>query len=412
MAPRRRRSRQILTATAALIAAAALAAAFWPRAMLVDIGTVTRGRMIVTVDEEARTRVRDPYVISSPIAGDLQRVELEPGDRVKAGDVVARMAPAAPAALDIRTREQARAAVDAAEAALRVARSDLKAAEARSRFAHSELDRISRLVERGIVSRVQLERAEQEAQVADAQLETVRAEIARREAEVNNALARLISFDDTGLAEAVAKDAVKIPTVPIRAPIDGTVLKVFHESATTLPAGEPILEIGDVAHDLEIVADLLSSDAVKVERGDRVIITNWGGDSDLEGVVSRIAPYGHTKHSALGVEEQRVETTIAFADPNGHRSRLGHGYRVEAHIVIWERDDAVMVPSSALFRHQGNWAVFAIRDGRAVRQRVRIGHNNGNWAELLDGLEPGDQVVLFPSARLTDGQRIRQRRIE
>ncbi|MFC3117421.1 efflux RND transporter periplasmic adaptor subunit [Jhaorihella thermophila] len=322
------------------------------------------------------------------------------------------MAPAAPAALDIRTREQARAAVDAAEAALRVARSDLKAAEARSRFAHSELDRISRLVERGIVSRVQLERAEQEAQVADAQLETVRAEIARREAEVNNALARLISFDDTGLAEAVAKDAVKIPTVPIRAPIDGTVLKVFHESATTLPAGEPILEIGDVAHDLEIVADLLSSDAVKVERGDRVIITNWGGDSDLEGVVSRIAPYGHTKHSALGVEEQRVETTIAFADPNGHRSRLGHGYRVEAHIVIWERDDAVMVPSSALFRHQGNWAVFAIRDGRAVRQRVRIGHNNGNWAELLDGLEPGDQVVLFPSARLTDGQRIRQRRIE
>ncbi len=412
MAPKRKRSRQILTATAVLIAGAALAAAFWPRAMLVDIGTVTRGRMIVTVDEEARTRVRDPYVISSPLAGDLQRVELEPGDRVKAGDVVARMAPAAPEALDIRTREQARAAVEAAEAALRVARSDLKAAEARSRFAHSELERVSQLVERGIVSRVQLERAEQEAQVADAQLETVKAEIALRQAEVNNALARLISFDDTGLAQAVSRNAVKIPTVPIRTPIDGTVLRVFHQSATTLPAGEAILEIGDVARDLEIVADLLSSDAVKVERGDRVIITNWGGENDLEGAVSRIAPYGFTKHSALGVEEQRVETTIDFADPNGHRSRLGHGYRVEVHIVVWERGDAVMVPSSALFRRQGDWAVFVVRDGRAVQQQVRIGHTNGRQAELLDGLEPGDRVILFPSARLSDGQRIRQRRIE
>lgn len=412
MAPKRKRSRTVLTVAAGLIVIAALAGAFWPRAALVDMATVRVGPMTVTVDEEGRTRVRHPYVVSSPVAGDLQRVDLEAGDPVKAGETVARMLPARPVALDVRTREQAKAAVDAAEAALRVARATVRAAEAKGSFAHSELDRIAKLVERKIVSQVQLERAQQEAQVADSQLDTARAQIAMREAEVNNALAQLISFDDTGLAQAARKNEVKIPAIPVTSPIDGTVLQVIHQSETTLPAGEPILEIGDVDHDLEIVAELLSSDAVRVEKGDRVRITNWGGNSDLAGVVSRIAPFGYTKNSALGVEEQRVETIIDFAGPDGHQSRLGHGYRVEVRIVVWEKPDALIVPSSALFRHGRDWAVFAVRDGAAALQKVRIGQNNGVDAQVLDGLKAGDRVILFPSASLSDGKRVAQRQID
>lgn len=412
MAPKRKRSRKVMTVAAVAIVAAALAGAFWPRAALVDMAEVHIGRMVVTVNEEGRTQVRNPYMVSSPVAGDLQRVELEAGDQVQAGAVVARMLPARPAALDVRTREQAKAAVDAAEAALRVARANVKAAQAKSDFAHSELNRIRKLVERNIVSQVQLERAQQEAEVADSQLDTVKAEVSVREAEVNNALAQLISFDDTGLAEAARQKAVNIPTIPITSPIDGIVLQVIHQSETTLPAGEPILEIGDVENDLEVVAELLSSDAVKVEKGNRVEIANWGGEGDLEGVVSRIAPFGYTKHSALGVEEQRVETIIDFAGPDGHQSRLGHGYRVEVRIVVWEREDAVIVPSSALFRHGDDWAVFTVRDGRAMQKVVRIGQSNGVDAEVVEGLSPGDRVILFPSATLSDGMRVRQRRVD
>lgn len=413
MAANRRHSRPILTAGAALIVAAALAGAFWPRPSLVDIAAVRSGHMAVTIDEEGRTRVREPYVVSSPVAGELQRVEVQPGDKVVQGEtLVAEMRPANPAALDIRTREQARAAVGAAEAALRVARSDLKTAEARRDFAQSELDRIRKLVERRIVSQVALERAEQEARIADAQLGTYQASISMREAEVNNALAQLIGFDDLGLAAAVGTDTLVVPTISIRAPIDGTILRVLHKSATTLPAGEAILEIGDVAGDLEVVADLLSSDAVQVRRGDRVAIVNWGGGRDLQGRVGRIDPYGYTRHSALGVEEQRVETIIDFTDPEADRGGLGHGFRVEVRIVVWERPDAVIVPSSALFRDGGDWAVFVVQDGRAALRKIGLGRNNGRDAEVLDGLAPGDMVVLFPSSGLADGARVAQRRVD
>lgn len=412
MAAKRRRSRLYLTLAALLLVAAALAAAFWPRPALVDIADIRVAPMTVTIDEEGRTRVADPYVVSAPVGGELQRVTLEPGDTVAAGAVVAEMHPARPAALDVRTREQAKAAVEAAQAALRVARSDLKAAQANRDYAQSELERIRTLVERGIVSQVALQKAEQEARVAEARLDTVTAAIAQREAEVNNALAQLISFDDMGLAAAVENAEVRIPAIPIRAPISGTVLKVLHQSETTLPAGEPILEIGDVDGDLEVVAELLSPDAVKVERGDRVIIANWGGEADLDGQVLRIDPYGYTKHSALGVEEQRVGTVIGFTGPPEARAGLGHGYRVEVRIVVWEKPNALVAPSGALFRDGGDWAVFAVRDDRAVLQRVEVGRNNGAQAEILSGLTPGDRVILFPSASLSDGALVAQRQVE
>ncbi len=414
MASKRRHSRALVTGGAAVMVAAALAAAFWPRPVLVDTDTVRVAPMLVTINEEGRTRVRQPYVVSSPIAGELQRVTLQPGDPVVRGEtVVARMRPVNPAALDIRTREQARAAVEAAQAALRVARADLNKAIANRDFAKSELDRVGQLVERKITSQVALERAEQEARVADADVETVRAAIAMREAELMQARAQLIGFDDLGLSEALAGKGQEPGGIPLRSPIDGTILKVIHKSKTTLPAGEAIVEIGDVAGDLEVVAELLSSDAVRVAIGNRVIITNWGGDRDLSGTVARIDPYGYTKFSALGVEEQRVETTIRFSDKSEDRDQnrdgLGHGYRVELRIAIWETDAATVVPSPALFRHGGGWAVFAVVDGRAQRRAVRIGHNNGTLAEVLDGVTPGTQVILFPSASLAPGQKVARR---
>lgn len=413
MPNKKKRSRLVMTLGAGALVGAALAVAFWPRAILVDIASVQTGPMRVTINEEGRTQVREPYVVSSPVAGELQRVTVVPGEKVVRNEtIVAQMRPANPSALDVRTREQALAAVTAAEAALRVAHADLNAAMANSDFSHSEFRRVEQLVERKITSKVALERAQQQTRVADANVDTVEAAIAMREAELKNVRAKLISFDDIGLSGILSIEDQRALSIPLRAPITGTILKVIHKSETTLPAGEPILEIGDIEGDLEVVAELLSSDAVQVVTGNRVLITNWGGTSDLEGTVTRIDPYGFTKYSALGVEEQRVETTIQFGNTEAGYGNLGHGYRVEVRIVVWEQDQVTIVPSSALFRQNRDWAVFAVTDGRAVLRRVEIGQNNGIAAELLGGLEPGDSVILFPSANLTDGQRVAQRQLD
>lgn len=413
MAQTRKRSRLLITLGAVAVLAAVLAVAFRPRPALVDLGEVRRGPMTVTITEEGRTRVQEPYVVSAPVAGELQRVSVLPGEKVIGGKtVVAEMRPANPSALDVRTREQARAAVTAAEAALRVAKADLNAALANRDFVQSELERDRQLVARGIASKVTLERAEQEARVAQSAVDTAEAAIAMREAEVENARARLIGFEDIGLAQALARENPFTRPIPLLAPIDGTILKVMQKSETAVPAGEPILEIGDIEGDLEVVAELLSSDAVQVAEGNRAIITNWGGSGDLEGVVSRIDPYGFTKVSALGVEEQRVETTIDFVAPERRNGRLGHGYRVEVRIVVWEGQDVLIAPSSALFRHRDGWAVFKVVEGRAVLHEVKIGRNNGIEAEVADGLQEGDRVVLFPSANLTDGASVAERQID
>ncbi|MCE8533591.1 HlyD family efflux transporter periplasmic adaptor subunit [Ruegeria pomeroyi] len=413
VARQRRRSRSVLTLATALGVAGFLAFAFWPRPMLVDMAEVRQGRMVLTIDEEGRTRVKEPYVVSSPVAGELQRVTVEPGEVVERGKtVVAQMRPVNPSALDVRTREQAHAAVTAAEAALRLAHADLNAAEAKKDFAESELERARKLVERGVTSQVTLQRAEQEARVARANLDTVGAAIAMREAELANARAQLIGFDDAALGAALSERNPDGHSIPLRAPIDGTILKVIQKSETTLPAGAPILEIGDIEGDLEVMAELLSSDAVQVQTGDRVIITNWGGARDLSGIVSRIDPYGYTKHSALGVEEQRVQVIIQFETPSDERENLGHGYRVEVRIVVWERADALIVPSAAIFRHGDAWAVFAVEEGRAVLREIEAGRNNGREAEVLSGLKSGARVVLFPSAELVEGAKLAQRQLD
>lgn len=410
MAKAKKRSRLVLTLASAVLIAGALVAAFWPRPQIVDMGLVTRGKMIVTIDEEGRTRVRDAYIVSTPIAGRLLRVEVEPGDPVERGTtIVAHMLPTNPAALDVRTREQARAAVDAAEAALRVARADLNAALANRDAAESELVRTRQLAERGVTSGAALDRAQQAARVAAANVDTAEAAISMRQAEVANARAQLIGFDDRGLTGSL--DTAGMQQIPLYAPADGRILQIMQQSETTLPAGTPIMEIGNVRNDLEVVVELLSTDAVQVRKGDRVIIDDWGGQETLAGTVLRVDPFGVQKFSALGVEEQRVSTIIRFTDPAEAHPGLGHGFRVEARIVVWEADDTLIVPSSALFRSGGEWAVFRVEGGTARLRPIKRGRDNGTEAQVLEGLEEGDAVVLFPSSGLSDGASVAQRQV-
>lgn len=378
---------------------------------MVDLGDVMRGPMMVTIDEEGRTRVAEAYVVSTPIAGRLQRVQVDPGDPVVRDEtVVAHMLPVNPAVLDVRTREQAQAAVQAAEAALRVARADLNAAMANRDLAETGMERTEQLAQREIASQAALDRAQQDLRVSEATVETAEAAIAMREADLANARAQLIGFDDQGLSAALGNP--RSDDIPLYAPADGRILRIMQQSETTLPAGAPIMEIGDVDGELEIVVDLLSSDAVLVEVGDRVIIDDWGGETVLGGQVTRIDPFAITEFSALGVEEQRVPVTVALTSSIGDRRGLGHGYRVEVRIVIWQVEDALRVPSSALFRVGDGWSVFVDSGGVAEQRGVTLGRNNGVRAEVLEGLAEGERVVLYPSVAVSDGTRIAPRAVQ
>lgn len=410
MAKPRKHSRTVIFSVVAAGLLSLMLWAFWPRPAFVDFGTVERRAMRVTIDEEARTRVRDAYVVSAPIAGRLLRVEVEAGDEVTGGEtVIARMLAVAPSALDVRTREQARAGVSAAEAALRVARADLNSALADQDLADAEVSRARTLRRSGSVSQSVLDRAEREKRAADAAVDTAKAAISMREAELANARARLIEFREPANGIRGAESVPDGSAVPLEAPITGRVLRVIQESETTVSPGQAILEIGDVSNDLEVIAELLSTDAVQVETGDKVIIDNWGGEAPLEGIVERVEPWGFTKFSALGVEEQRVNTIIRFTDPLEARSKLGHGYRVEVRIVVWEKDDALTVPTSALFRYDGGWAVFAVDGGRADLTPVQVVRNNGEVAAISEGLQAGQTVILYPAADIEDGNRVKAR---
>jgi HlyD family secretion protein len=370
--------------------------------VLVDMAQVARAPMQVTIDEEGRTQVHEAYVVSTPIAGRLMRLTVHAGDKVAADSVVARMLPTSPAALDARTREQASANVKAAEAALRVAEADVNKAQADRDLAEANLERTRRLFDSGIVSKAALDNVERAARAANAALDTARAAISIRIAELNNARAALISFEDTG----EAGDNV----LSLVAPVQGSVLRIMQRSEITVPAGTPILEIGNIESDLEVVAELLSTDAVQIAPGDAVIIDNWGGADVLMGTVARIEPWGFTKVSALGVEEQRVKVTIAFSSPFEDRAALGHGFRVETRIITWTDDAALTVPAGALFRNgTEGWALFVVRDGIAQLTPVQVAANNGLTAAIAEGVAEGDPIVLYPPAGLEDGQTVAKR---
>ena len=384
------------------VLAGGLAFSLRPQPVPVDLVAADRGRLMVTVDEEGETRVRDVFVLSAPLSGRALRIELESGDEIIADEtVVTRIEPIDPAFLDVRSEAEAQAAVETAQAARRLAAAEVDMAKAELDFAQAELDRARRLIRSQTISERALDEAERVFRTERAALETANAGLRMREWELEQARRRLISPSDARQSDEVCD------CVDITAPVSGRVLRVLHESEGVVGAGESLIEIGN-PRDLEVVVDLLSEDAVKVHPGQRVLLENWGGPEPLEGAVERVEPYGFTKVSALGIEEQRVNVVIGFVHPPESWARLGHGYRVEARILLWDGQDVVKVPLTALFRGSAagegeNWALFVEIEGEARRRDVTLGHRNGLEAEVTDGLEPGERVVLHPGDRVVEG---------
>jgi HlyD family secretion protein len=383
-----------------------LAWAFWPRPELADLAVIERAPLQVTLDEEGETRVRDRFVVSAPLAGRVLRIELEPGDPVEAGKtVLATFQPQTPTLLDARSRAEAEAGARAARASLERARADRDRAGAELEFAEAEVERFRRLAADRIVSEEELESAELEARSRTEALEA--AEFAAQTARYQLEVARARLLEGSALGGNPHGGEVGSP-ISLYSPVDGVVLRRLRESEAVVPAGEPLLEVGE-PEKLEIVADYLSADAVKIRPGGRVLIEEWGGEGRLEGVVRRVEPSGFMKVSALGVEEQRVNVVVDFVDPPEARSGLADGFRVELRVVLWEGEEVLQVPTGSLFRNDDDWVVFAVEGGRARLRKVEIGRQGGLVAEVLSGLEEGDRVILHPGDSVVDGLRVDSR---
>lgn len=396
------RFRTVFWIATALIVAALLVFAFRPQPVAVDVAQTLSGPMRVTVRDEGRTRVRDEYIVSAPVAGQLLRVDFKPGALVHAGDSVARIRPGAPAFLDARALAEGRAAVNSAEAALSGAQSELQRAQAQADFAAREAARIEELRSRDLVSVEAFDRARLDLRVAETALSSARQNQRIREAELDAARVRLTQPNETSDEPGV---------VDVTSPVSGRVLRVAQESASVIMAGAEVMSIGDPS-EIEVVVELLSTDAVQVQPGADVIIENWGRDNTpLHGTVRLVEPYGFLKVSALGVEEQRVNVIVDFVGPPEEWSSLGHGYRVEAAIVTWEEDDVIQAPVAALFRRGGQWAVFRIESERARLTPVEIGRDNGRNAQVLSGIEAGETIILYPSEQVSDGSRVSLRSV-
>jgi HlyD family secretion protein len=368
--------------------------AFLPSPVDADVALVERGRLVVTVDREGKTRVKERYVVSTPLAGRLQRIELHPGDRVEEGKtVLAVIEPGDPSLLDPRALTEAEARVKAAEEVSKLAAVNLKQARA-------ELERSKRLLGGGI-SPEEFERAEHReraasfsARIADYELELAKAALVRSRPR------------SPGDAENWQ--------FHIRSPITGCVLEVFQENARTVLPGTDLLKLGDPSG-LECVIDVLSTDGVSIRQAlatlpqVKVLLEHWGGGAPLRGRVRLVEPAAFLKVSALGVEEQRVNVVVDFTDSPEKWQALGDSYRVEARIITWEGENVLKVPAGALFQHGEGWAVFRVSKGRAFLHPVRIGRSNGLESEVLDGLDENDQVVVYPSDRIQDGVAVRAR---
>jgi HlyD family secretion protein len=383
-------------ATAGAISAM-LAVALWPDPIAVDVTPARRGRLQVTIDEEGQTRVRERFLVSAPVAGRLERIVLEPGDPVARGKTrLARIMPAPPALLDARTRAELTGAVEAARAVEGQARADRARAAATLARAESSFRRQQELAEAGTISREEFELSQTGLKTAEEGLRAADFSVSRAEYDLQVARARLQEPGSSGR------------TIEIVAPIDGVVLRRMRESEAVVPAGEPLIEIGNFDQ-LEVVADLLSTDAVRVPLNARVLIEQWGGGRPLEGRVRRIEPSGFTKVSALGVEEQRVNVIVDFLDRAEAARVLGDSYRVEVRILVWEAPDVLLAPVGVLFRRGDDWAVFVVEEGRARSVVVELGQRGTSDVEVTSGLEAGSRLVLHPPDTLRDGARVAER---
>jgi HlyD family secretion protein len=383
-----------------MAAVAGIAWSLMPRPIPVETAAVTKGRFVATVDEDGKTRVRERYVVASPLAGRLSRIRLKVGDQISADDVIAAVTPSPAPFLDPRSRREAEEKLGAAEATKERTQAVVERTRAQAAQAKTDLERARTLAERGASTVQALERAELAMRVADRELRAAEFLDHAAEHELHQLRALLARYrNDAGAAPEIWS---------VTAPVTGAVLKVVQESETIVQSGTPLLEIGD-PRDLEVVVDVLSTDAIEISPGAYVAIDRWGGQGILSGRVRRVEPAAFTKISTLGVEEQRVNVLVDIVSPPEQWAGLGDAFQVDARITVFARDDATIVPSGALFRRGDSWTVFVVMDGRAQARTVGLLRRSGRNAAISEGLAAGERVVVYPGDRIDSGVRVQPR---
>ena len=381
---------------------ALIAVGLWPRAIPVEVATVTRGPLIVTVDEEGMTRVKNRYVVSAPVGGQLRRIDWKAGAVADAGKTVLAVLEAGGADfLDTRSQAQAEARMRAAEAAREAASAQRERAQAAAKMYASEFTRTQKLRDDKVASAQEYDVAQMRAETGAQDARAAEFAFKVADFELQQAQAVLMQGVAPASEDAHTPRHGSAP-LTLTSPVNGRILRVLQESARMVPTGFPLLEIGDPT-DLEVRIEVLSRDGVAVTPGARVILEQWGGTEPLAARVRLVEPSAFTKISALGVEEQRVYVIADFTDPLEKRPTLGDNFRVEAKIVTWENADALRAPSGALFQRNGEWRCFAVEHGRARLRTIKTGRSNGVLTEVLGGLRAGEQVVVYPGDKVVDG---------
>lgn len=395
------KKRILILAAGTAAAIAALVWAFSPKPVAVEVAEVTRGRFEQTIDDDGKTRVRERYIVSAPLAGRVQRITLKAGDTVARGDILAIIHPAAPPLIDVRTANELEQQVGAAQAALARATTTVERARTALAQLRADAQRTTKLAAQGFVSPTQLERDELNAALSAREAEA--AEFERQVAEHQLALARAaLTRSRQGWQEGRGE------RIDIRSPVAGRVLRVTQESEAVVALGATLLEIGDPS-ELEVVVDVLSGDALQIAPGQAARLDRQGGGGTLDGRVRKVEPSAFTKISALGVEEQRVNVIIDITSPRDRWQNLGDAYRIDARIVIHSADSALKVPVAALFRDGAQWAVF-VADGNVARKRIIESPRRGAQEALVDkGLAAGDRVIIYPGDAVKDGGKITYR---
>ena len=389
------RTRKILYTVVLAAAAAGVVVLFLPAPIDVDVAPVTNGPLVVTIDEDGETRAHDRYVVSAPVSGRVSRIELHEGDTVKQAQVVAEIWPVP---LSARERDEQLARIASAEALSREATENVRRAGIEHEQAQRERERMQTLVRDGFVSPQAAEQTIVAESISANALDAARFHARSAAADLRAAKAAQL---------AIAAKPGSRAAVRLESPVSGKVLRIPEKSERVVTSGTPLLILGD-AGKLEIVIDVLSNEAVKIKPGMQVLIEGWGGDEPLHAKVSVVEPYAFTKVSALGVEEQRVNVIADFV---GSHAALADAYRVEARVVVWRSDNALKAPASALFRKQDGWAAFVFSDGRAQMREVTVGRRTAFEVQVLSGLEAGERTVLHPSNDITDGARLRERKV-
>ena len=392
--------RRIAIVAGVLAAAVVVTWAVMPGPVPVETAVVTKGQFVASVDEDGKTRVRERYVVAAPLAGRLGRIHFKAGDQVQVDDAVATITPSPAPLMDPRTRHEVEERLGAAEANVERAKAVAGRARSQSEQANTDLTRTRTLAERGATTAQALEHAE------------LAVRLAERDVRAAEFLDHAAEHDLSQMRALLARYGNSAEGTPdgwnVTAPVAGVVLKVSQESETIVQPGMPLLDIGD-PHDLEVVVDVLSTDAVEIRPGADVAIIHWGGEGQLSGQVRRVEPAAFTKISTLGVEEQRVNVLIDIVSPAIQWARLGDAYQVDAQIVVFAQDDATIVPAGALFRRGDEWNVYVVKDGRAELREIAMLRRSGRFAAVASGLSPGEMVVVYPSDRVASGARVRPR---